>query len=185
MNLHLTFPRRALLGALLAASFAHVQAACFDDSLRRGHTAEEIYLSDEAVVDLVTGLEWQRCPLGATLDVASGRCAGTPLKLAWDAALREAAAANAGSGVPAAQQWRVPNIKELQSHLDTACYRPAVRPDWYPDTPSDAFWSSTPDPRADAERQAPLLYINLEDGLNYTPSFSGAAYVRLVRSLRP
>lgn len=158
-------------------------ATCFDTTLKPSRTAEELFINSSTVVDLVTGLEWQRCAIGMTFDALSERCAGTPEKLTWDVALREAKAANVGT--TSAQNWRIPNIKELRSAADTACYRPIVRPTVFPDTPSDAFWSSTPDPKSGIDRQAPLIYINFEDGLNYTPLFSGAAYVRLVRDLRP
>lgn len=177
---------KRLLPLVLAFSFSGLtHAACFDSTLKATRTPEELVTNGATVVDLVSGLEWQRCAMGATFDATSDRCIGSPLKFVWDAALREAKTASDASGTPANQPWRLPNIKELQSVIDAACYRPVVRPGYYPDTPSDAFWSSTPDYRAPGDRAAPLTYLNFEDGLNYTPTFAGAAYVRLVRNLRP
>lgn len=177
---------KLLLPVALICSFSSLaQAACFDSTLKATRTPEELVANGDTVVDLVSGLEWQRCAMGATFDPQSERCIGSPQKYIWDAALREAKAVSDTSGTPVNQPWRLPNIKELQSIVDAACYRPVVRPAYYPDTPSDAFWSSTPDFRDPVDRGAPLTYLNFEDGLNYTPTFAGAAYVRLVRNLRP
>lgn len=177
--------KRLLSLALLTSVSGLAHAACFDTTLKATRTAEELVADGPTVVDLVSGLEWQRCALGATFDPLAERCTGTPTKLVWDVALRQAKAFSDASGTPAQQSWRLPNVKELQSVIDAACYRPVVRPAYYPDTPSDAFWTSTPDHLAPGDRAAPLLYINFEDGLTYTPTFAGAAYSRLVRNLRP
>ena len=43
------------------------------------------------------------------------------------------------------ENWRLPNIKELETLLDYSRINPAVDPAEYPSIPPGKFWSSTPD----------------------------------------
>ena len=120
--------------------------------------------SDSGVVmDLRTGLSWQRCAVGREIDDANtdlffdDSCPlidqdpldGVPdisddnfdndvqLDYTWYEALDFAE--NTGNG------WRMPNLKELASLVEYACESPAINSNVFPDTAQAAYWSSTPD----------------------------------------
>lgn len=141
---------------------------------------------DGTVTDDATGLRWQRCPAGFTLDDG-----GTPLDytddgcdtsgigtLDWQGALQAAESANTGSGV---NSWRLPNIKELMSLVERQCAAPAVNANVFPDMPQSALlWSSTTYIHNDT-----ATVLNMADGTNSTApkeGFTGSEnYVMLVR----
>ncbi|WP_405238805.1 Lcl C-terminal domain-containing protein [Lentisalinibacter orientalis] len=143
---------------------------------------------DGTATDRRTGLRWQRCPLGYTLDDG-----GTPLDYAddlctasgvttydWQAALQAAADLNATTGFAGFFDWRVPGIKELMTIVERRCAAPAVNTVVFPDTPvSGLLWSSTT-----YIRNTEANTLSLADGLPGSGFKSGtgsAHYVRLVR----
>ena len=101
----------------------------------------------EAVLDVVTNMVWQRCPLGYSLSdngtpdrVDDDRCRpGSAFTFTWQAALQAAAELDAGENF-----WRLPNVKELNSLVESGCAWPAIAETIFPDTVPGAFWSSTP-----------------------------------------
>lgn len=92
------------------------------------------------VRDKVTGLVWQRCKLGMTWNGST--CSGNAAGFSWDQAL-EAARTAAPSNAPEASAWRLPNMKELTSLIETACYGPAINTTWFPFEPGGEAWSSS------------------------------------------
>jgi len=102
--------------------------------------------------DRRTGLTWQRCPLGTTW--SDGGTPGFPLddrclatgtsSFLWQAALQAAVDLNGAGGFAGFTDWRLPNVKELGTLFETACYGPALNDRIFPDTPTDTFYSSTP-----------------------------------------
>lgn len=92
------------------------------------------------VKDLKTELIWQRCSLGQTWNGTT--CTGTASQYTWQQALQEAK--DAGNGLT------LPNIKELSSLTNRACYNPAINNTFFPNMPFDsgfyydAYWSSSP-----------------------------------------
>ncbi len=87
------------------------------------------------VKDIKTDLIWQRCSLGQAWNGTS--CTGKSLTYNWASALQMAK--NTGDG------WRVPNIKELDSLSEDACFSYAMNEIVFPNTGLDRFyWSSTP-----------------------------------------
>jgi len=140
---------------------------------------------DGTVIDAYTGLMWQRCPLGFTLndggtpsDVTDDRCAnGGDFEFTWQEAL-QAAAANSMAG---RTDWRVPNIKELDSLVEPACRSPALEPAAFPDTPQRFFWSSTPDADPDTNGTA-ARGVSFLVGTLVAQNKARAAPVRLVRT---
>jgi len=81
------------------------------------------------VVDRLTGLCWHRCA-----NLAHG-------EVSWDAALAGIAALNSGAGP---DNWRLPNINELESLVDCGRARPALATaaDLF-DRSGAVYWSST------------------------------------------
>lgn len=143
---------------------------------------------DGTVTDRRTGLRWQRCPAGFTLDDG-----GTPLDYGddncdatgatttdWQGALQAAESLNNGGGFAGFTDWRVPNIKELMSTVEHQCASPAVNLIVFPDTPVAArFWSSTTYIHIDT-----ALALDVTEGQNSTGQKEGAGsdlYLRLVR----
>lgn len=105
---------------------------------------------DGTLTDRETGLMWQRCPLGYTFSdggspgvLGDDRCTRDESPMPWGDTLRAAAS----NDVAGRTDWRVPNIKELESLTELACIGPAIAPGYFPDTPTRPFWSATPDGR--------------------------------------
>jgi hypothetical protein len=90
-------------------------------------------VSGDEVTDLQTGLIWQRCSVGQRWDGTT--CSGDTTRHNWSEALAMAAG-----------DWRLPNIKELMSIVETACVNPAVNLTVFPfpATASFKYWSSSP-----------------------------------------
>jgi len=100
------------------------------------NTRYQILNNGSEVKDLKTRLIWQRCSVGQTWTGSS--CEGEATSYTWPHAL---AAVKAGDSL-----WRLPNIKELYSLVNIACYNPAINEPIFPNTPNAAYWSSSPLP---------------------------------------
>jgi hypothetical protein len=133
------------------------------------------------VTDNYSGLMWQRCPVGYVLDemgtptnMSDDRCnlVGTS-DYTWQSAL-QTSVSDSSAGF---NDWRVPNIKELDSITELHCNMPAIEPGAFPDTPQLAFWSSTPG--ADAMVAFVVKFIDGE--LTSLPKTT-TTRVRLVRT---
>jgi Protein of unknown function (DUF1566) len=89
------------------------------------------------VRDRATGLVWRRCLEGTRW--TGSQCTGTPLEASRTLAIAHAQAQAADTG----QAWRLPNVKELASLVDTGRMFPAIDPLVFPDTPALPLWTST------------------------------------------
>jgi hypothetical protein len=80
---------------------------------------------DSTVTDTKTRLVWQKSTSSSemTWEAALGSCEGLTLASQSD--------------------WRLPNIKELFSIVDTSEYNPAIDETYFPATQSADYWSST------------------------------------------
>lgn len=141
----LIFPRPlwlAPLGLLLILVTANVPAAqtCQYASIRATAPASRfIDNGNGTVTDQASGLQWKRCAEGQTW--SGGTCTGTVTTHNWQQALQLADAASyAGHS-----DWRLPNIKEISSIVERACYSPAIDQSVFPATPTNQyFWSASP-----------------------------------------
>ncbi|WP_111655680.1 DUF1566 domain-containing protein [Isoalcanivorax indicus] len=124
------------------------------------------------VVDLMTGLMWQRCVTGLSgEDCTEG--AATPQD--WATSLQQAQAdTHAGF-----DDWRLPNIRELASLHDTCAYDPALSPLLFPGAPGAPLWSASPAPSSDAWQ------MNALDGQHQLATRSDSAYSLRVRGGSP
>ena len=97
---------------------------------------------DGTVTDKVTGLMWQQCSLGQTWQSTDGTtsCEGTVTSYTWDDA-HSASTINSDYGF---SDWRLPNLKELESIAALDRYSPAINTVVFPDTPGANFWTSSP-----------------------------------------
>ena len=74
--------------------------------------------------------------------------------------------------------WRLPNKNELESLVELRCYDPAINTKYFPNTPSNMVWSSSP------YAGSPYLtwYVAFGNGyVGYDHFREYAAFVRLVR----
>lgn len=138
--------------------------------------AAERYLvsaDGQEVNDTTTRLIWRRCAEGLLWNGSS--CAGANSYFNHEAALQQAS----NQASVSSKVWRLLNIKELSSITDT--YRnpdPAIDTAVFPATPSDRFWSSTPN----IGNASYAWYADFYDGyVNYGLRYGNYA-VRLVRS---
>jgi hypothetical protein len=93
------------------------------------------------VADAATGLVWQGCAAG----LRGASCAGgSRSHLAWGSALTYCEDLLWGG----ADDWRLPDLKELSSVVDDRRARPATSPAAFPATPAESFWTSSSDASA-------------------------------------
>jgi hypothetical protein len=93
------------------------------------------------ILDTHSGLIWKRCMEGLTGEACDE---GEQLKTSWLQALLYAEKISNNETTPLATNWRLPNIKELQSIVETQCEEPALNPFVFPNIPFENVWSSTP-----------------------------------------
>ena len=152
----------------LTATISHAQT-CNPNIARSAPDSRYQLVNDNTEVkDTQTGLIWQRCSLGQTWSGTA--CTGTAATYNWANALQTAK--NMGNN------WRVPNVKELDSLVEEACYNAAINETYFPNTVSSYYWSSSPV----AGYSGSVWFVDFGyggDGYNYK---SNGYYVRLVRS---
>lgn len=134
------------------------------------------------VRDKKTGLIWMRCSLGQSWNGTA--CTNTATTYDWGSALQSAKAIGGG--------WRLPNIKELDSLIEQACYNPSINESIFPNTVSEAYWSSSPVTDNGVNH---AWFVSFGDEKNHFGGLAGGylsngskedggrLFVRLVRSL--
>ena len=104
--------------------------------------------------------------------------------LMWDAKARpvknfsEAQTLPVTLNIAGFTDWRAPTVEELFCLADRTRYRPAIDTDFFPDTPSDWFWSST------AGASSPSAYawvVGFNYGYSGWSNQGGEGFVRAVR----
>jgi hypothetical protein len=133
---------------------------------------------DGTVTDRVTGLMWDQCPWGRSGNDCTTGSAGT---FDWQAALGVAETANAmgdGAGYKGYNDWRLPNIQELMSLVEAACYDPAINENYFPATESVTYRSSSPF----ASFASGAWLVNFNGGRDFWGDKDYAVRVRLVRA---
>lgn len=128
------------------------------------------------ITDKYTGLVWKKCSEG--FSTSGGKCnSGTLKKMSWKDALQYVENLNNTSGFAGYHDWRLPNIKELLSLSEKACYDPAINTSVFPNNSNTNFWTSSPS----------LNFANMAWRVNFSMgqdarSDKGSLYaIRLVR----
>ena len=137
-------------------------------------------LDDNEVLDVKTGLIWKRCPAGIFWNGVN--CGNQTLVQTHEEALGEA---EFRRNQEAPKQWRLPNIKELASLVDTTQFEPAIDSNVFSNTrffvPGSVFanfWSATP-----LTQDSSFVYsLSFQDGEVKTTNRSELGFTRLVRS---
>jgi hypothetical protein len=112
---------------------------------------------DNTITDTTTGLVWGRKTLAQDVNHASAEKAVTEL----------------GEG------WRLPTVTELFGLVDHEKHEPAIDTEFFPDTESDWYWTSTPT----AWNDTAVWVVGFGYGFvgNFRRGY-GSACVRAVRS---
>lgn len=103
---------------------------------------------DGTVTDTETGLTWAKCALGrywidnVAGDSSDDECNASPNTISWQAALEAAQTANADSFL-GYDDWRLPNVNELVSLVESACTNPQINVNLFPDTVAGEYWTSS------------------------------------------
>ena len=138
--------------------------------------------SDGTVTDNLTGLMWMK-----NAD-AGNDCDGADTGYeTWADALASAAACNSGGGYAGYTDWRLPNVRELQSLVHYGVHDPAVpntagtgkwtSGDPFTGVQSDLYWSST----THAAYTTYAWYVSLSEGYVYYDGKTFTYYVWPVR----
>lgn len=161
--------------ALGSTTVSAQTAVCASDIPLTTDSEEYTVLNNGNVWHLPSNLVFMRCAIGQTFNGTT--CSGESTPLNWQQALAASMQANidSTSNLPS---WRLPNIKELAVISERACVRPAINEEIFPNTPPDAFWTSTPSVKT-PDMAWSITYTNASQSLLPTNS---SLFVRLVRS---
>jgi len=120
--------------------------------------------NDGTITDVLTQLVWQKVP--------------NPTALTWEQAISYAE----GLTLANASDWRLPNIKELQSLNDETLVNPSVNTTYFPNIGSRNYWSSTtllPNP----SNLTSAWYWNTQYGITTYDIKTNSNYVLCVRGI--
>lgn len=150
----------------------HAVAECNNEVPRQTTPIQRFYSPAEGLVkDLKTGLMWRQCSEG----LSGAQCdQGKPEQMSW---------AQAMSHEPKTgdiYDWRLPNVKELHSIIETHCAMPAVNEQVFPNTQSSYYWTST----NSALYAEEAWFVDFARGQTNDAHIKRLHYVRLVRTLR-
>lgn len=122
-----------------------------------------------------SGLEWSRCVVGQTWNASTSTCDGEGERLTWQAALKMSKTYRVGNHT----DWRLPNLKELVSLVQRKCVDPAIELTVFPATPSNSYWTSTPNTAATKKDEA--WSVGFYNGRIESRNKQQDYYVRMVR----
>lgn len=135
------------------------------------------------VADSCTNLEWQRYGHGSndgyTVPTGAGNCtngtySASYCKYTWQNALKYCS----NLTLNGSSDWRLPNIKELQSIAKYSNFSPAIDTTKFSNTKVGVYWSST----TYVIDTTFAWYSDLTDGYDYGYAKTNTSYVRCVRS---
>ena len=139
-------------------------------------TRDFIDHGDGTATHLVTGLMWKRCAEGAS---GTGCGSGQAITMTWDTALTTADAATFAGY----DDWRLPNVKELHSIVETCGFDPAINTIIFPNVPRPSFGSVffTSTTWTLAPSQQWIFVFDRGGGVATGKPKQGGLFVRLVR----
>lgn len=164
-----------LLGAglLLGQQAALAEQFCTYESMPPMAPADRFTDNgDGTLTDIATGLQWKRCGEGQMWNGMT--CIGNASTHTWQQALQLAVTASYAGW----DDWRLPNIKELGSIVEEACFNPAIDLVAFPGMTSWVFWTSS----TYAGYAGLAWIVNFHDGNDGNYYKESYYHVRLVRS---
>lgn len=126
------------------------------------------------ILDLRTGLQWKQCSEGQN---STSTCNGQAASYTWEDALNVAEQVNTSGGFAGFTDWRIPNVKEFLSIVETACANPAINSRRFPNTPASRYWTSS----AYANHSGYTWYMQFSSGNVHDFYRVNMRHVRLVR----
>lgn len=177
-NVHRKLIPALLLGLGLVSGAQADQVCNTSASLTRPDSQYRISADGAEVTDLVTGLIWKRCVEGMSWDADNKQCSGTPSAMTWPAALIHVSAQTEG--------WRLPNLNEALSLLESSCKTPAHNLSVFPSptTAVQLYYLTTSTPHADSDGDR--WVVDFQAGIDRQGTKrSGSALLRLVREPLP
>ena len=142
--------------AVLTSFGVSAEQQCRTDMDRTTPTARYIDNDNGTVTDRATKLTWMRCSIGQTYNKETASCDGMPSVFFWQDALQTAENMRSSDAheyyqFAGVSNWRLPNIKELNSIREHGCANPAVNDVIFPNIMAIAeaeggyayLWSST------------------------------------------
>jgi hypothetical protein len=148
------------------SGYSHAQQICHSQLTKKTPDARYQANGNE-IKDTQTNLIWQRCSIGQTWNGST--CTGLEKPETWENAL-QAAKKQVG--------WRLPNIKELKSLVETACYDPAINSNMFKGVSSTSYWSSS----TAADDALNAWTVQFDDGIAGHIRKTDNAAIRLVRN---
>lgn len=128
-----------LFAVCLPVAPLHAQQYCLASLGLATPDADLIDNGDATITHTKTGLTWKQCSEGyGGAFCGTGGIGGKT----WADAQAAATAAN-NANFAGHNDWRVPNYKELESIVETACQTPSINWTRFPNTTSGQYWTST------------------------------------------
>lgn len=128
---------------------------------------------DGTVSDTKTGLIWKKCSEGQS----GANCdSGNATTYSWQGALQQAQSVN-NVGFAGYKNWRLPNIKELNSIIEEMCDSPSINLEVFPNTQISRYWTSS----AYSNSVNNAWRVNFSYGSSYNDNKDYDYYIRLVR----
>lgn len=142
--------------------------------LVRGEPLTSMWIDngDNTITDLNTNLMWAKCAEGQSGNSCN---VGGTINFNWGQALNVVLDSRLGGY----SDWRLPNIKELQSLVAYDAYNPSIDADFFPATPLQSFWSAS----ARAYGAIYTWHVNFYDGRTFYLARNSMGAVRMVRDL--
>lgn len=160
--------------SLTGVSFAQV---CNSDITETTPITRFSLQGNGTALDLKTNLVWKMCNEGEIWNGDS--CSGFPYPhYKWQSALEAVHTLNSNGGFASQTDWRVPNIKELNSIVELSCYDPAINLNIFSiPLGSPYYWSSSPNVYNSGFGWLVYFYNGEDSGQHQTTD----GYLRLVR----
>jgi len=113
-----------------------------DGDLQRGVTRSYTDNANGTITDNATGLMWQKCTAGQSGADCSGDSA-TSLTMDDGNGVSPAINYCENLSLGGHTDWHLPNRFELESIIDLSKVNPSINTNYFPNTQSDYYWSST------------------------------------------
>ncbi len=139
-----TQSKAASFSVILVRGGSSPQAAYFNACTAATPDNRFVDRQDGAIADLATGLLWKKCPENTSYEESTNSCLDSGGTFIWRDALHWTELVNQGAFENLGyRDWRIPNIKELNSIVAWKCYDPTINRRVFPSDSSYKYWSST------------------------------------------